>query len=69
MFSRLYLIVGSLFLAGYCLVFYEAWELGNPVRLAAAPAVGSYIGSSSGGSGGGSSYGGRGTGVGIFGGK
>jgi hypothetical protein len=75
MFARLYLILGSLLLLGYCLVFYEAWELGNPVRLAAAPAVGSSLSSSSGGSGGGhyssSSSSGRGVGVGVggFGGK
>jgi hypothetical protein len=71
MFSRVYLVLGSLVLLGYGLAVFEGWELGNPVRLAAAPAAHSYLRSSS--SGGSwywiSSSDGRSSGVGGTGGK
>jgi hypothetical protein len=72
MFARVYLILGSVVLAGYGLAAFEGWEFVNPVRLAAAPPPGSTLRSSSGrwfwfySS---STSGGRGSGVGGFGGK
>jgi hypothetical protein len=48
MFGRIYLILGSLLVMGYGAAAFEGWELGNPVRLAAAPPAGAILRSSSG---------------------
>ncbi len=73
MLTRVYSILGSLLLLGYGLSAYQGWEFGNAMRLISAPPAGSAMYSSSG-----RSYwfhsstytsGGRGSGVGGFGGK
>jgi hypothetical protein len=72
MFSRVYYILGGLLVLGYAAAAYEGWEFVSPMRMAAPPPVGSVVRSSGGSYSSGSSThssGGRGSGVGGFGGK
>lgn len=66
MLARIYLVAGSLLLAGYGLAWWQGWEFGSAESMAQAPAAGSSLHSSSGG---GSHSSGSRSGWVIFGGK